>query len=153
LQIDESTFGKSSLQVCNDLACLAELYQSVGDKKEAASLRQRAAKICHDHSSFDAMSVEFLQAYSKMLHELKFDKEATSIDTILSKRSDKGESSAQPASTNNSDKKAHTEEMENDPEYWQRTELVPIDGVEKFCTDQYDYIQVWYDKGKLRLEA
>ena len=44
-------------------------------------------------------------------------------------------------------------ERSSDPEYWQRSEIVPIAAVKNFASDFCDHIQVWYQKGELKLEA
>lgn len=148
LQIDESIFGKDSVRTAQDLAALADSYQSAGKRKEARELRERARAICSGKSNtLDCMSTDFLVSYSKLLHDLKFDKEAARIDTIVQSKQSNSPSKA------SSQIAEDLADAEMDPEYWERTELVPIDNVHKFSCPSYDHIQLWYEKGSLKLDT
>jgi hypothetical protein len=151
VRIDEAAFGNSSTRVARDLLELSNVLKSDGHKREAQEIQDRAAKICRDKSTaIDELSTEFLGAYSKLLHELKFEQEAAPIDALLKRRAD---APLKLAFQHHSSTIESDEDSESNPEYWQRTEVIPIEGVEKFNTAKYDHIQLWYDKGVLKLDA
>lgn len=151
VHIDENAFGKDSTRVARDLLDLCEVLKASGQKKAAQAIQERAAKICKDKSgALDELSTEFLDSYSKLLHELKFDGEAKPIDALLKARSD---APIKIAFQQNTAAAEMDDDSESNPEYWQRTEALPIEGLLKFETADYDHIQVWYDKGVLKLDA
>ena len=151
VRIDEAAFGNSSTRVVRDLLELSNVLKSDGHKREAQEIEDHAARICRDKSTaIDELSTEFLGAYSKLLHELKFEQEAAPIDALLKRRAD---APLKLAFQHHSSTSETDDDSESNPEYWQRTEVIPIDGVEKFNTAKYDHIQLWYDKGVLKLDA
>ena len=155
-QIDADAFGANSAQVARDLLSQADGWQTAGKKKEALALRLHAASICRGNNGLAALSVDFLESYSKLLHELKFESDASRIDKIVSqKRAAHPQRNAvlQPANVSKTLTVSEEAEIENDPEYWQRTEMIPIDGVQKFQTENFDHLQLWYVKGALKLQA
>ncbi|MBX9723852.1 MAG: tetratricopeptide repeat protein, partial [Candidatus Obscuribacterales bacterium] len=147
LQIDEAAFGQSSMQAAGDLVALAEALESEGKAEEAKELRMRAALACKDKNEILAsMSTEFLQSYAQLLRDLKFDSESKRIESIIKQKqaaTPRTEELAQQAQ----------EDSENDPEYWQRTEMIPIDGIQNFNSNYYDHIQLIYESAAVKLEA
>lgn len=144
--IDEKVFGALSLQYGSDLISLADAEENAGLEKESVKHRVLAAQIFRGRKEqLEAMSFEFLESYAGLLHKLKFEAEAVRIDALVTM---KKLSEAELREKQDSDY-----DMASDPEYWQRTELLPIAGVESFSAPDYDHLQVWYEKGTLRLET
>ncbi len=142
--INEHVFGFKSYQLTRDLSALADALETAGNKERACDLRKRASQFYKDQKSdIYAWSKEFMQEYAQLLHGLKFEKEALRIDRILTnkEKQENRENSKSPS------------DRENDPEYWGRTEIVPLISAEKFRTPYYNYIQVIYNRGELELQA
>ncbi len=147
LQIDESAFGQSSLQAAADLVALADALESEGKIQEARDLRMRAALACKDKNEILAsMSAEFLQSYAQLLRDLKFTSESKRIDSILNQKQ-----AATPRAEDLAQQER--ENAENDPEYWQRTEMIPIDGIQNFSSSNFDHIQLIYQSAAVKLDA
>lgn len=152
-QIDETVFGSTSVPAMRDMAALADAFASIGKAKEASDLRRRVAAICSGKGdALSSMSTDFLDQYAKLLHELKFESQALKIDAAQKDQA-ASRSTTKASAQSSTEKKDDVLERENDPEYWQRTEMVPIGNVQKFRSEDYDHIQLWYDKGALNLEA
>lgn len=157
IQIDEETFGSDSIQLARDLSTIADLKESAGKKSDSVSLRNRAAKIYMAKVSAKniKLSCELLDSYSKLLHSLKLDKEAERIDLLLSNRKKELQEQSQAGGNGSAISSAEVleDDITSDPEYWQRVEIVPIQSVQNFASDFYDHIQLWYQRGELKLEA
>lgn len=151
LKIDEKHMGTSSFAYARDIAALAKEKEAHGEKDEAAKLRHQAQEaFLPRKSSLASLSVDFLQSYASLLTELKFDTEAARIRAILNS---KGASCTVLSTQEKAVEHNEADDASSDPEYWMRTELIPIDGVKNFESTYYDHIQCWYQHGELKLEA
>lgn len=174
-RIDEKTFGAESLQFARDLCLSAELYEDLGKQAEAEKCRkQAAANFARANSSLQSLSCEFLLVYEQTLRQLKFEREADRIAEVISSKG-QGKVLAESISAENARRGAFCQDKdtkqgsgsksesesesaseyasESDPEFWQRTELLSIEGIENFSNSNYDYIQVWYKEGELELDV
>ncbi|MBX9686151.1 MAG: tetratricopeptide repeat protein [Candidatus Obscuribacterales bacterium] len=146
LKIDQEAFGFNSIQVAFDLAALADIESSARHFKAARELREKARIIYQLKSnSNEDLSSEVLDSYAELLHQLKFEKDAERIRRLVEKRD-----STESPKVAIPDPKRDTE---SDPEYWQRSELLPIISLKNFRSNYFDNIQVSYKKGELILEA
>ncbi|MBX9572960.1 MAG: hypothetical protein K2X77_28955 [Candidatus Obscuribacterales bacterium] len=153
LQIDSTTFGDSSNQVSRDLANLSTSLESAGEKQLASDARNRLASTFKAKDDMlENLSQDFLQGYSKILHDLHFENDAKRIDKIIKRKFGTLEDAGR-GNTTAEDAIADATDYESDPElYWQCVTL-PINKVSEFFTPEYDHVQVTMQKGELTLEA
>lgn len=146
LQIDESVFGASSLRVARDLTALADESYAAGQEKAARELLNRAAVIYRKRNPVaETMSTEFLDSYSRLLHGLRFEKDATRIDTLLLEKHK--QLSARTQHRHISGDKSTGGAADNQ----QDARLITIGGLKSLRSEGLDHIQIWCAKGNLRL--